>query len=457
MRALLAALALAAGGAALAAPPPATFAPAEIERGRYLAIAGDCTACHTAPGRPEYSGGRVIESPVGAIVATNITPSLRFGIGGYSEPQFAAALRKGIRADGAHLYPAMPYDSLALLTDGDVRALYAYFMAGVPAVDKPVPATRLPFPLSVRTTMAGWNAMFLPDRPFADTPGRSVQWNRGAYLAQALGHCSGCHSPRGLLMQEDHGRAYGGSPFGPWYAPNITSDQRSGIGDWSRADLTAYLRTGIAAGKGRAASAMAEVIEHSLSRMTTEDLQAIAIYIKSRPPVREAATERPSPPIAAPLPTEASLRGAAAPMDQGASLYSGLCSSCHGATGTGTRDLAYPDLSAAARPGAGRKANLIAAILYGVDRTVGASHVAMPEFGAGSYVQALSDDEVAAVATYVRSRFGSGGAVTAAEVATARAGGPRPPLLPVIYGLLAMTVLILLGAVFVWRRRRSRR
>lgn len=455
MRALLAALALAAAGNAAAAPPPAPFAPEEIERGRYLAIAGDCTACHTAPGRPDFSGGQTIESPVGPIMATNITPSRRFGIGGYSLAQFTAALRQGIRADGAHLYPAMPYDSLVLLTDADVRALYAYFMAGVRAVDRPVPATRLPFPFGVRATMAGWNAMFLRDRRFAETPGRGAVWNRGAYLAQALGHCSSCHTPRGLLLQEDQRRAYGGAPFGPWYAPNITSDRRSGIGEWSSADLTAYFRTGIAPGKGRAASAMAEVVEHSLSRMTPDDLNAITTYIKALPPVREAISHEPAGPV--PVPREAALRGAASPSGRGAALFSGLCASCHGVSGTGTRDLAYPDLIAAARPGTDRKANLIAAILFGVDRTVGNAHVAMPAFGAGSYVQALSDEDVAAVATFVRSRFGSGGAVTSAEVAMARAGGPHPPLVAIVRGLLATTVLILASVILVWFRRKASR
>ncbi|WP_421846361.1 c-type cytochrome [Novosphingobium sp.] len=456
MRTLLAALAFAVGGAA-AAPPPGHYSPAEIARGRYLAIAGDCTACHTAPGRPEFSGGPAIESPVGPIVATNITPSPRFGIGRYSQAQFAAALRRGIRSDGAHLYPAMPYTSYALLSDEDVRALYAYFMAGVEPVDLAVPATQLPFPFGVRATMATWNALFLHEQRFAEAPGRGAVWNRGAYLTQALGHCSACHTPRGLLMQEDEARALGGAPFGPWYAPNITSDTRSGIGDWSSADLIDYLGTGVAPGKGRAAGGMAEVVEHSLSRMTLEDLRAIAVYLKTVPPARAAAPDRPVQALAAPVQGEAGLRGATDKVGPGAALYSGLCASCHGEGGRGTRDKAYPDLDPAARAGADRKANLIAVILNGVDRTVGGSHVLMPAFGSTSYVQALSDDEVAAVASYVRSRFGTGGVVTAAEVATARAGGPRSRLLALFYAFMLMLLLVPMGAIAFWLRRKAQR
>src|SRR5262249_41492509 len=168
-----------------------------IEQGRYVAVAADCKACHTNPkGGKAFAGGYGIASPVGTIFSTNITPSRTAGIGGYTEAEFARAVRRGVRRDGANLYPAMPYTSYARMTDEDVHALYAYFMHGVAAVDEAAPKTRLPFPFSVRLSMVGWNLMFLNTKPFAADRSKGPQWNRGAYLTEVLEHCSVCHTPR---------------------------------------------------------------------------------------------------------------------------------------------------------------------------------------------------------------------------------------------------------------------
>lgn len=430
----------------------AKYPAALVAQGRYLAIAGDCTACHTAADGPEFAGGTEIASPLGAIIATNITPSKRFGIGNYSERQFAAALRRGRRADGTHLYPAMPYTAYTLLSEADMHALYAYFMEGVAPVDRATPVTALAFPFNLRSSMAAWNALFLTDARFAPNPAHDARWNRGAYLVEALGHCSACHSARRLLMQEDRTRALGGAPFGAWYAPNITSDPISGIGGWSVRELTDYLGTGVAAGKARAAGGMAEVVEHSLSRMTASDLKAMAIYLKTVPAVVDAATV-PRAPAAGLPPFESRVRVAGATEAKGAVLFSGLCASCHGEAGTGTADRAYPDLSRAASVVGTRPDNLIAVILFGVDRRVGQNHVAMPDFGAQSFVQSLSDADVADVASFVRARFGPGGTISAAYVATARTGGARSPLPVLLRG--AMLVFVLAGIMLLaWRLRR---
>lgn len=451
MRGLLAGLLLAAPSAATA-----NFPAKVIEQGRYLAVAGDCTACHTAPGGPPFAGGRVIASPVGPIVATNITPSRRFGIGRYSEDQFATALREGRRADGRHLYPAMPYTSYALLSDADVHALYAYFMAGVRPVDRAVPATRLPFPFNIRSSMAVWNAAFLDRKRFAFDQSQDARWNRGAYLVRALGHCSACHSPRGLLMQESTSRALSGAVVGAWYAPNITSDPVAGIGGWRGDEIVSYLGTGVARGKARAAGGMAEVVEHSLSHLTMADLQAMAAYLKTVPPVVSPQNGRAADAVGGPALIEPSLRGANIAQGSGAALFSGLCASCHGSTGSGTPDAAFPSLFQEASVGAGRANNLIAVILNGVDRKVGGRHVNMPGFGAGSYVQSLTDDQVAALATFVRRRFGPGGIVTAADVAIACAGGPRSSLPTIVNGILMGLLVLGLGAFSFWARRRTR-
>ena len=182
---------------AIAIAPAATAHAADadlVKRGEYLARAGDCIACHTASGGKPMAGGLEIPTPIGAIVSTNITPSRTAGIGGYTFEQFARALREGVRADRARLYPAMPYTSYALVTDDDTRALYAYFMNGVTPVDTRPKATRLPFPFDIRLSMAGWNLLFLHEGSFRADPGHDAQWNRGAYLVRGLGHCGTCHS-----------------------------------------------------------------------------------------------------------------------------------------------------------------------------------------------------------------------------------------------------------------------
>jgi mono/diheme cytochrome c family protein len=202
----------------------------QVKRGEYLALASDCVACHTAPGGKPFAGGLAMATPIGAVVSTNITPSKAHGIGNYSQQQFADALRRGIRADGAHLYPAMPYAAYTLMDDADIAALYAYFMHAVAAVDTSPAQTSLPFPFNIRASMAVWNLLYLDARPFTPDSGKSAQWNRGAYLVRGPAHCGDCHTPRNLLMAEKSSAELAGAQLGPWFGPNITSDANSGIG-----------------------------------------------------------------------------------------------------------------------------------------------------------------------------------------------------------------------------------
>ncbi len=193
---------------ALAALSPITakaqeFSPELIEKGRYLVTASDCVACHTNhDGGKPMAGGLPMASPVGTIMSTNITPSKEFGIGDYTEAQFADAVRKGVRADGANLHPAMPYVSYSLMTDEDIHALYAFFMQGVDPVEEKSPETKLAFPMNIRASLMGWNLLFRPRDVQADDPAQSAEWNRGKYLAEGAAHCSTCHTPRGAFMQE---------------------------------------------------------------------------------------------------------------------------------------------------------------------------------------------------------------------------------------------------------------
>lgn len=438
-----------------------------VERGRYLSVAADCVACHTSPkqGKP-YAGGYAIASPLGEIWASNITPSKSHGIGNYTEADFAKAVREGVRKDGAHLYPAMPYTSYAKLTDEDIHALYVYFMQAVAPVDEEARTTELPFPFSVRSSMAVWNLLFLDKKPFQTDPAKGAQWNRGAYLVEGLAHCSSCHSPRGLMMQEVGGKAFAGGSLGDWYAPNITSHPISGIGGWTDDELAQYLKTGRVAGKGQAGGGMAEAVSNSLSKLRDDDISAIVTYLRTVPAVADKDATRAAFAWgdADTAPGEPAIRGTGAPIASGAVLYSGLCASCHGSRGEGSNDGYYPSLVHNSTVGMVRPQNLVATIIGGIDREVDGEHVVMPHFSEGSYVQALSDADIAAVASYVRTTFGPGDQVTEAQVALIRDGGEKPLLakiarlwLPLLILGLAAFIGVVLLLRRAWKKRTQRR
>ncbi|WP_229256923.1 cytochrome c [Duganella lactea] len=440
----------------------ATFDAATVERGRYLATASDCMACHTARHGKAMAGGLVLSSPVGNIVSTNITPSKQYGIGNYTEQQFSDAVRKGVRADGQNLYPAMPYNAYAVMTDDDIRAMYAYFMQDVTPVEQGTKPTELPFPMSVRASMKVWNAMFLDNKPLKPEPQRSEQWLRGRYLADGAAHCSSCHTPRGLLMQEKKELYLTGSQVGPWYAPNITSHPTAGIGSWTEAELVRYLRTGRVEGKAQAAGSMAEAISYSFSRLSDADLRAIAVYIKDLPPV---AGEQPVarfnqgqagnalPGFRGKTYNE-SIKGP----HLGAQVFSANCASCHGFNGQGSKDGYYPSLFH--NSAMMNNSNLLATILFGVERETKDGHVFMPPFGdQPNAVKHLSNDEVAALANYLQVSYGGGApGIKVEDVAMIRQGGPQSNLLllarlAMIVGLLALAALII---VLLRRRAQSK-
>lgn len=441
-----------------------------VEKGRQLAVAADCAACHTAPkGGAPFVGGYPIESALGAIWSTNITPSKTHGIGTYTLEQFSRALRQGVRADGAHLYPAMPYTAYTQISDEDTQALYAYFMEGVKPVDTPSPETQLPFPFGVRSSMAVWNAMFLKDERFKPDASKSTEVNRGAYLADALAHCGTCHTPRNGLMAEMTDKAdLGGGSVGAWHAPNITSDATHGIGSWTEAELVTYLRTGHIDGKAQAAGPMAEAIEHSLQHLPESDLKAIAVYLKQTKPVGDGAsvssTSAPDAEIrfnqGQASRSEIELRGEAK-VEAGWRIYSGSCAHCHQANGTGTGNGAYPSLFHNSATGADRADNLIATILHGVSRTVQGKPQFMPAFGdVASFTDRLSDQEIAEVSNYVLTQYGNPAVkVSAEQVRVAREGGEKPLIVrlqPLMAPGIAVGVLVLLIAVVALRRRHTR-
>ena len=448
----VAAFVCATGAARAQAPDPAL-----VERGEYLAKAGDCAGCHTAPGAGSsaFAGGYAIPSPMGGIIASNITPSKTHGIGGYSLKDFTRAVRDGVLPDGTHLYPAMPYTAYAGVTDQDIAALYAFFMLKVAPVDNSPPKTELPFPFNVRASMIGWNLLYA-GRGTAPDPGGSPQTQRGRYLVEQLGHCGTCHTPRNALMGEKTSRFLGGGEVGGWHARNITPDPVAGIGAWTEDEIVAYQKHGFVPGKSVAAGPMAEAVEHSLRYLTDDDLRAIAAYLKTVPAVSEPGAARPAyawkearPAAVTSFETgsqRADLANAAT-LD-GAILYNGACASCHGVDGAGTSDRFFPSLTSSTTVGSADPSNLVMTITEGVDRRGFSGHAFMQGFG-----EELTNAQIASVATYVAKRFGNPDvSVDEAKVAELRAGGPTPTIVkagPAV--AVAIALLVLVAVVIVVR------
>ena len=238
-----------------------------VKRGEYLTHAADCQACHTGPSGVPFAGGFAFKMPFGTIYSTNITPDKQTGIGNYTDAQFLAAMHQGIRADGERLYPAMPYTAYSYMTDADALAIRAYLFTLAP-VHAPAKPDQLSWPFNQRGLLAVWDVMFNPDERFRPNTGQSAEWNRGAYLAEAMGHCGECHTPRNVAYALDNRDKFAGALTAGWRAYNITSDKNSGLGDWSDEDVSLYLSTGHANGHGGAAGPMGEATDDSLSYLT---------------------------------------------------------------------------------------------------------------------------------------------------------------------------------------------
>src|ERR1700751_2480190 len=276
---------------------PASLAKASLgERGASLTRAADCMACHTKPGGKDFAGGLGFKLPFGTLYSTNITPDKETGIGNYSDADFLNAVHRGIRRDGARLYPAMPYVSYTYMTDDHALAIKAYFLS-FPAVHKQPPANTLAFPFDQRWAMMFWSALFNPDTRFAPDASKSPEWNRGAYLAEAMAHCGECHTPRNLAFALDNRKKFAGAVAAGWHAFNITSDKATGVGGWSDADLASYLANGHAKGHGTASGPMGEAVDRSFSQLTADDIKSVVAYLRTVPPIAAGdLSASPAPP-----------------------------------------------------------------------------------------------------------------------------------------------------------------
>lgn len=420
-RILIAALSLGASTLLHAADP---VDPALVKQGEYLARAGDCVACHTAKGGKPFAGGLPMQTPIGTIYSTNITPDPS-GIGDYSFEDFERAVRQGIGLNGSTLYPAMPYPSYARVSDDDMKALYAYFMHGVQPVEQANKESDIPWPLSMRWPLAFWRTLFAPEvKPF-EAAGQDPALARGAYLVEGLGHCGACHTPRALTMQEKAldaagGDAYlsGSAPLEGWIAKNLRGDHKDGLGSWSEAQIVAFLKTGR---NERTAvfGGMSDVVEHSMQYMTDADLAAIARYLKSLPPVN---------PDDKPFQEDRQVAEALWKGDDakaGAALYVDNCAACHRTDGKGYARV-FPALAGNPVLQSADATSLIHIVLEGA--TLPATATAPSTFTMPGFAWRMKDQEVADVVNFIRSSWGNQAAsVTASQVADLRAR-PQPAL-----------------------------
>ena len=374
-----------------------------VKRGEYLSHVGDCRGCHTADKNKPFAGGRAIESPFGTFYSPNITPDPETGIGNWTEADFKRALHRGLDKEGDYLYPVMPYVSYTKLMDDDIKALWAY-MQSIEPVHNKTPEHDLVFPVDVRLGLAAWQGIYFEPGRFQPDPGKNKEYNRGAYLVQALGHCSSCHTPRNILLAQEKDKQFTGAEIHHWYAPDISSSPRSAIEDWSISQLAMYLKTGETDTNIKAVGEMHEVIHNSLRYLSDDDIHAMALYLKTMPP----PAEKPALSEESEIPAE---RFAAGRM-----LYAEYCLGCHQATGGGSKGAA-PALAGNPSVTASQPDNAIMAMLQGF--------APQEEWGGmPSFAGALNNREIADIANYIRTAWGNNGEPNATASMVNQSRGP---------------------------------
>jgi mono/diheme cytochrome c family protein len=382
-----------------------------MERGEYLTRAADCVVCHTVKGGEPFAGGRAFVLPFGTMYSTNITPDADTGIGAYTDADFLNAVHKGVGRGNVRLYPAMPYASYTYMSDADALAIKAYLFTLKP-LHAPAPKNTLAFPFNQRSLMSIWSAMFNPDKRYEPNVERDAVWNRGAYLAEAMGHCGECHTPRNLAFALNNRQKFAGAVQAGWRAYNITPNRSSGVGAWSDADMLHYLSTGHADGRGTASGPMGEAVDESLSHFKASDLAAMVTYLRT---VASVATgDLPEPRAAPAAATFAESVGSHAE-PSGRAVYAGACAGCHGWTGI-SPGIAWATLTGTRAVNDATAINVAQVVIRGGERQAEAGPSNMPAFG-----NTYSDSEIASVANYVTARFGAKAAdLTADQVAKLR-------------------------------------
>jgi mono/diheme cytochrome c family protein len=378
--------------------------PAVLAKGEYLARAGDCIACHTAREGKTFAGGLPMKTPFGTLYTSNITPDPQTGIGTWTSDQFYKMMHNGRFPDGGLVYPAMPFASYTKVTREDSDAIYAY-LRSIPPVKQTNRPHDLRFPFDNRSLILGWRTLFFNEGEYKPDPTKSADWNRGAYLVEGLGHCGMCHTAINALGGSSDSQAFEGGliPMQNWYAPSLTSNKEAGLGDWTIQEITDYLRTGVSS-RGAVYGPMAEVVYNSLQYLNDDDIRAMAVYLKGL--AQGTSPERPAPSLPS---AESSLL-----LSLGKPIYDRECASCHGAVGLGMPPH-YPPLAGNQSIQMVSAVNAIRMVLNG-GYPPGTAGNPMP-YGMPPFAHRLSDDEVAAVVTYIRTSWGNRGEPVSARQA----------------------------------------
>jgi len=403
-------IALAALALCGAAPDATAATQADIQRGEYLARVGDCVACHTTRGSEPFAGGLEMATPFGKLITPNITPDPESGIGKWTADDFWFALHFGRGKNGELLYPAFPYPNYTRVTRADSDAIYAYLRTVKPVRKRSQPH-EMGFPYNQRNLLLGWRALYFEPAEYTPYAGESAEWNRGAYLVQGLGHCDACHTGRNILGATRKGDAFAGGvmPVQEWYAPSLTSNREGGLGQWDIDDIVALLRTGVSK-RAAVYGPMSQVVHDSLQYLTEADARAMAVYLKSLVP--KGAADQPGQV----RPTEAQSKQL---YESGRKLYEDLCATCHKSDGSGFPPH-YPPLANNQSIAMEFAANPVRMVMFGgyPPTTKGNPR----PYGMPPFAQALTDDQIAAVVTYIRQSWGNRAlAISAADVARYRA------------------------------------
>jgi mono/diheme cytochrome c family protein len=370
---------------------------AQIKRGEYLARAGDCIACHTVRGGQQFAGGLPMATPFGTLYTPNITPDDQQGIGKWSSDDFYRALHTGRSKDGSLLYPAFPFASYTKVTRADSDAIYAY-LRSVPPSSVPSRPHELRFPFNNRNLLIGWRTLFFREGTYKDDPTKSVEWNRGAYLIEGLGHCTMCHTSINMMGGPVNSAAFAGGliPLQNWYAPSLTSNKEAGLGEWDIKDISSLLKNGVSE-RGAVFGPMAEVVHNSLQYLSDDDIRSMSTYLKTIPQKSEAPET---------MQYETSEKYGDELLQVGKKVYADNCVKCHAENGLG-KPPAYPPLANNQSIQMPSAVNPIRMVLNGgyPPSTFGNPH----PYGMPPFAQSLSNQEVAAVVTYIRMSWGNHG------------------------------------------------
>lgn len=388
---------------------PAAFDAQSIARGAALAAVGNCRSCHTARDGAAFAGGRPMHSPFGTIYSTNITPDPETGIGNWSLRAFQRAMREGIRNDGAHLYPAFPYDRFTRVTDEDNRALYAYLLSQPPVRHTP-PRNELSFPFNVRAGLGLWKRLYFRPGAQPPDPAKDPTLARGEYLVEGLGHCGSCHSPRNALFAEERDRAYDGGDAEGWHAYAINARNAAPV-PWDAEALAFYLRRGYHPRHGVSRGTMG-IVTDELREASEADVKAMAAYVASLMG-RRAVARRALRDAAEPSPL--------APRDESAAIYRSACHGCH----DGRAPLPFGGLPLGLSIGlhGASPRNLVNVLVHGLPPAEGETTPMMP-----GYAGALSEAQIERLVHWLRASFTGEPPWTGVERLVKEARGMKPDM-----------------------------